>query len=194
MIPQLYKSLLIQHAQNVWKQRPGYHTVNEGSGHAPKFRCTVMVDGVSYTSPDTFQQRKAAEMDASRIAYFDLLQKLKNEALCLLREDKSLYKSILADFAAKMYMQKPAYQTAHVNTLPVFNSSLVFGDVSCTGDICRRKKEAEQSVARAVILKYIDSESGIKLSEIIKSKYKNYTKAIDNANAVSFNLINILSY
>ncbi|GKC14570.1 hypothetical protein Tco_1011352, partial [Tanacetum coccineum] len=28
------------------------------------------------------------------------------------------------------------------------------------------------------------SESGIKLSEIIKSKYKNYTKAIDNANAV----------
>ncbi|GKD28210.1 double-stranded RNA-binding, partial [Tanacetum coccineum] len=86
MIPQLYKFLLIQHAQNVWKQRPVYHTLNEGSGHAPKFRCTVMVDGVSYTSPDTFQQRKAAEMNVSRIAYFNLLQKLKNEALYLLRE------------------------------------------------------------------------------------------------------------
>ena len=86
VIPQPYKSLLIQHAQKVWKQQPLYLTINEGSGHAPKFRCTVLVDGVSYTSPDTFQQRKTAEMDASRITYFDLLQKLKNEALRLVRE------------------------------------------------------------------------------------------------------------
>ncbi|KAI3524108.1 hypothetical protein L1887_02760 [Cichorium endivia] len=39
----------------------------------------------------------------------------------------------------------------------------------------RTKKEAEQSAARAVILKYLDSESGNILPEIIKSKFHHQT-------------------
>lgn len=84
--PQLYKRLLNEYAQKLWKQPPVYQTRNEGSGHEPRFRSTVWADGVSYTSPDTFKQRKTAEADATRIALFATMHKLKNEALRLVHE------------------------------------------------------------------------------------------------------------
>lgn len=55
-----------------------------------------------------------------------------------------------------MNIPKPTYQTIQLDTpVPVFRSTLVFNDVSCTGDDSKSKKEAEQLAARAVILKYL---------------------------------------
>ncbi|KVI08884.1 uncharacterized protein LOC112522246 [Cynara cardunculus var. scolymus] len=178
--PQLYKCLLNKYAQKLWKQRPVYQTRNEGPDHLPKFRSTVWADGVSYTSPNTFKQRKMAELDASRIAVLATMHKLKNEALRLVREDKSFCKSILVEYAARMNIQKPTYQTIQLNTqIPVFRSSLVFNNVSCTGDDSKSKKEAEQSVARVVILKYLDSDSENIMSEIVNCKFRNYVEMKD---------------
>ncbi|XP_071739098.1 uncharacterized protein [Rutidosis leptorrhynchoides] len=185
--PNIYKSLMNQHAQKIWKQLPVYQTLNEGSEHSPKFRCTVWVGGMSYTSPSTFQRRKMAEMDASRVALFGSLQNLKNEASRLVSEDKSMCKSILVEYAHRMNIQNPTYHTIQLDTRPVFRSSLVFDGVSCTGENCKSKKESERSAALDVILKVLDSDSGIIISEIIKRRYKHYAifKKLQNAQNVT---------
>ena len=54
------------HKSNI--QLPIYQTFNEGSPHMPKFRSTVLVNGASYTSSDTFSTRKAAEQNAAELA------------------------------------------------------------------------------------------------------------------------------
>ena len=62
-------------------------------------------------------------------------------------------KSILNEFAVKVNREKPTYNSVQLpGPLPVFISTLVFDDVSYTGDAGRNKKEAEQLAARTVIL------------------------------------------
>ena len=58
---------------------PIYQTVNEGFQHAPKFRSTVLVDGVKITSEKTFWTRKAAEKDVAELALKHISQKKKDE-------------------------------------------------------------------------------------------------------------------
>lgn len=70
-----------------------------------------------------------------------------------LLQDTTFCKSILNEYAVKMHLDKPAYNTIQPGGLiPVFVSSLVFNGVSYTGDKGRNKKEAEQLAARAIIL------------------------------------------
>lgn len=76
---QLYKNRLQEYTQRLGLPFPVYQTTNEGFQHAPRFRSTVLVDGSSYTSTDTFLQRKAAEQDASRVALDELTPKMKDE-------------------------------------------------------------------------------------------------------------------
>jgi dsRNA-specific ribonuclease len=62
-------------------------------------------------------------------------------------------KSILNEFAAKMNLEPPTYDTIQQEALlPVFTSSLVFNGASYTGEAGKNKKEAEQLAARAVIV------------------------------------------
>lgn len=62
-------------------------------------------------------------------------------------------KSILNEFATKMNMELPTYNTTKPEgLLPVFKSSLVFNGASYTGSVGKNKKEAEQLAARAAIL------------------------------------------
>ncbi|CAH1437345.1 unnamed protein product [Lactuca virosa] len=187
MQQQLYKRLLNEQVQKLRKQVPVYQTNNEGAGHQPKFRTTIWIDGVKYTSPNTFHNRKLAETDASKITLFAIRQKLKDEALNHLCEDKIFCKAILMEYAVRMDIQRPTYQTTQLGSSPpLFRCCLVFNGASFTGDDCRNKKEAEQSAARAVILKYLDSETGIMLSEIIKSKFNHIpTKDIQIGNVVN---------
>ena len=63
-----------------------YQTFNEGSLHPPKFRSTVLVDGISYTSVNTFSHRKAAEQDVAKCALECISKKLKDEGCPLIRE------------------------------------------------------------------------------------------------------------
>lgn len=172
----MHKNRLQEYTQRSAIPLPIYQTVNEGFQHAPKFRSTVLVDGATYTSPNTFSHRKAAEQDVARLALEFISKKIKDEGCPLIREDTVFCKSILNEFAVKMNLEKPTYTTVQPEgLLPVFVSSLVFNGVTYTGDAGRNKKEAEQLAARTVILSILgNSGSGTLLSEIIKSKVKLY--------------------
>lgn len=73
-VPQdsMFKNRLQEYAQKAAISLPSYHTINEGSSHAPQFRSTVVFNGATYTSPKVFSHRKAAEMDVARIALLSL--------------------------------------------------------------------------------------------------------------------------
>ncbi|XP_057970642.1 double-stranded RNA-binding protein 5-like [Malania oleifera] len=172
----MHKNRLQEYTQRSSIPLPIYHTVNEGFQHAPRFRSTVLVDGASYTSPNSFSHRKAAEQDVAKLALECISQKIKDEGCPLIREDTIFCKSILNEYAVKMNLEKPIYNTVQSEgLLPIFESSLVFSGTRYTGDAGRNKKEAEQLAARAVILSMLgNTGSGTLLSEIIKSKMKLY--------------------
>lgn len=176
--PVMHKNRLQEYTQRSGIQMPIYQTRNEGMQHAPKFRSTVEVDGCSYTSPNTFSLRKTAEQDAAKFALEHILKKIKDEGCPHIHEDKIFCKSILNEFAVKMNLEKPTYNTVKLERegfLPVFMSTLVFNGLYHTGELGKNKKEAEQLVARAVIISLLgNSGSGTVLSEIIKSKDKLY--------------------
>lgn len=87
---QRFKNKLQEYTQKAPTQLPVYQTVNEGTQHAPQFRCTVLVDGTYYKSPNTFPQRKGAEQDAARVALDDINQKIKDDGRPLICEVSSL--------------------------------------------------------------------------------------------------------
>ncbi|KAI4307634.1 hypothetical protein L6164_030802 [Bauhinia variegata] len=184
----MYKNRLQEYAQRSSIPLPVYQTINEGSQHAPRFRSTVVVDGISITTENTFSQRKAAEQDAARLAMESITNKIRNEGCPLIYQDTMLCKSILNEYAVKLSLERPQYKTVQRDGLiPVFVSSLAFNGINYTGDAARSKKEAEQLAARAVILSILgDPGSGTALTEIIRSKSKLYAsinKLRDSQNA-----------
>ncbi|XWS30809.1 hypothetical protein CRYUN_Cryun23aG0021800 [Craigia yunnanensis] len=174
--PLMHKNRLQEFSQRSSIPLPVYQTFNEGSLHPPKFRSTVLVDGISYTSVNTFSHRKAAEQDVAKYALECISKKLKDEGCPLIREDTVLCKSILNEFAVKMNLEMPTYNTIQSGgLLPLFVSYLVFNGVTYSGETGRNKKEAEQLAARAAILSLLDdSKHGTFLLEIIKSKARFY--------------------
>ncbi|XAR51468.1 hypothetical protein NMG60_11006102 [Bertholletia excelsa] len=177
-VPQLvmYKNRLQEYAQKSAIPLPVYQTLNEGKPHAPKFRSTVFVDGVYYTSQNTFSNRKAAEQDVAKLALDGITKKIKEEGCPLINEDTVFCKSILIEYAVKLNMEKPQYKTIQPEgPFPMFVSSLVFNGVTYTGEAARSKREAEQVAARGVIISILGtSDTRTSICEIIKSKSKLY--------------------
>lgn len=177
----LYKNRLQEFTQRAKIPLPVYKTISEGGPrHAPQFRSTVVVDGKTFTSLTTFSNRKAAEQDVAKIALEGISRSIKDcissktgdEGFPPIYEDRVFCKSILHEFAVKMNLEKPTYNTVRVEGLvPVFVSSLDFNGVHYTGEPSVTKKEAEQLAARAVILSILGNcGAATSLSEIIKSK------------------------
>ncbi|XP_042506814.1 double-stranded RNA-binding protein 3-like [Macadamia integrifolia] len=82
----LHKNRLQEYTQRSAIPLPIYQTINEGSPHAPRFRSTVVVDGASYVSTDTFSQRKEAEQAVAKYALELISEKIKNEGCALIVE------------------------------------------------------------------------------------------------------------
>ncbi|XP_052196095.1 double-stranded RNA-binding protein 4-like isoform X2 [Diospyros lotus] len=143
----------------------------EGDQHPPRFRSTVLIKGDYYNSAGTFANRTAAEKDAARAALVGVSQKSRHEMTLFTFEVPIFCKAILNEYAMKMKIQKPAYNTIKQGGLvPAFVSSLVFNGVTYTGLEGKNKKNAERLAARAVILSLLgNSDSRTVLSEIIKS-------------------------
>lgn len=177
-----YKNRLQEFTQRAKIPLPVYRTVNEGQSHAPKFKSTVVVDGVTYASVNAYSSRRAAEQDVAKVALEGISRKINNwvtnkmneEGFPPIYEEKVICKSILHEFAAKMNLEKPKYNTVRFEgVLPGFVSSVVFGGVTCTGEACKSKKEAEQCAAREVILSILGNLGlATILPEIIKAKAK----------------------
>ncbi|CAN4079892.1 unnamed protein product [Withania somnifera] len=171
----MHKNRLQELTQRSSLDRPVYHTVNAGSQHSPLFRSSVFVDGVWYTSPNTFSHLKAAEQDAAKVALIGVKEKMKHEGCPLIREDTVFCKSILNEYAVKMNLEKPTYQTVQsAALLPVFKSTSVFNGTHYIGETGKNKKEAEQLAARAAVISILETGAGTVMFEIIKSKRKLY--------------------
>ncbi|XP_002532469.3 double-stranded RNA-binding protein 4 isoform X1 [Ricinus communis] len=174
----MYKNRLQEYTQRQSLQLPIYQTVNEGYPHDPKFRSTVLVDGEEYTSHNTFSHRKEAEQDVAKLALTSITEKIKDEIKDekFTHEDTVACKSILNEYAVKMQLEMPTYNTVKQGGLfPIFVSSSVFNGVTYNGDMGRTKKEAEQLAARAAVLSLLRNvESGEIISKFFKSKRKLY--------------------
>ncbi|KAK4367924.1 hypothetical protein RND71_011716 [Anisodus tanguticus] len=89
--------------------------------------------------------------------------------------DTVFCKSIMNEYAVKMHLERPTYQTVQsVALLPVFKSTSVFNGIHYTGETGKNKKEAEQLAARAAVMSILETDSGSVMLEIIKSKRKLY--------------------
>ncbi|KAL5191411.1 Double-stranded RNA-binding protein 4 [Glycine soja] len=160
-------------------QFPVYHTINEGQDHIPKFRSTVWVAEMHYTSPSTFSQKKkkAAEQDVARLALEGILHRTRDEGLFLVDQISPIFKSIMNEYAHKLHVEQPTYNNDKQllgGVLPAFITSLVFNGTSYTGGPAGTKKDVEQSAAKAAILSIMgilpcDSSSGTSLAEIIRA-------------------------
>ncbi|KAJ8567419.1 hypothetical protein K7X08_019627 [Anisodus acutangulus] len=171
----MHKSRLQEFTQQSSLDFPVYQTFSLDSPHVPLFRSSVLVDRFWYTSPSTFSHKKAAEQDAVRVALISMKDKMKHEGCPLIREDTLFCKSIMNEYAIKMNLEKPTYQTVQYGAMPpVFKSTLVFNGTHYMGETGKKKKEAEQLAARAVVISILDSNSGTLMLEIIKSKRKLY--------------------
>ncbi|KHN26086.1 Double-stranded RNA-binding protein 4 [Glycine soja] len=153
-------------------QFPVYHTINEG--HIPKFRSTVWVAEMRYTSPSTFSQKKVVEQDVARLALEGILHRTRDEGLSLVDQISPIFKSIMNEYAHKLHVEQPTYNNDKQllgGVLPAFITSLVFNGTSYTGGPAGTKKDVEQSAAKAAILSIMsDSSSGTALAEVIRSK------------------------
>lgn len=172
-----YKSRLQQFTQKASIPLPVYITFCEAE-HPPSFRSKVKVNGTCFTS-DTCPSKKMAEQEVAKLALAGLISKVKDEGSSFIREGtvtSSLCKSIMNEYAVKMNMERPTYDTVQPKglqgLLPVFVASLIFNGVTFTGDTATNKKEAEKFAARSAILSILGSESGTTMSEIVRSKFR----------------------
>lgn len=182
----MHKNRLQEYAQRSSIPLPLYQTVNEGYPHAPKFRSTVIIDGVTFISPRTFPHRKEAEQDVAKLALEGISMKIRDEGIPLIHADATFCKSILHEYAVKMNIEKPTYASTQLEggLLPFFISSLVFDGKTYTGVAGRSKKEAEQMAARAVIESILaHSNTRTLMSQIVKSKGKLYAAIRGNGDS-----------
>lgn len=84
--PAMYKNHLQEFSLRSGNEFPVYQTINEGVLHTPKFRSTVRVAGMTYTSKSTFPQKKAAEQDVARLALESILEKTRKDGPSLVSE------------------------------------------------------------------------------------------------------------
>ncbi|KAJ4848321.1 hypothetical protein Tsubulata_003714 [Turnera subulata] len=170
----MHKSRLYEYTQRHGLPLPTYRTSVEGSTREQRFRSTVSVDGVEYTTPPSFLNRKSAEQGAARLAMESIVQNSKAVGFPVILQDTLLCKSVLHEYAAKMGLPLPSYETVRVNgPLPLFQSTVNFNGGSTRGVARGSKKDGEQSAARAVIVSLLaDPETAFSVSEIINSKLR----------------------
>ncbi|MED6121521.1 hypothetical protein PIB30_030950 [Stylosanthes scabra] len=186
----MYKNRLQEFAQRSNMPLPVYQTTSEGSSHAPRFWATVWVNGTSYTSQMPFSQRKAAEQNAAKIALENLHEKIKDDGCPLISEvpysttlmfPDIFSKSIMNEYATKLSVEKPTYNTVMLEGLiPRFESFVAFNGTKYNSVIGKTKKEAEQLAARAAILSILGDSSSTTLQALIRSKSRLYAAVKPN--------------
>ncbi|KAL7003391.1 HLA class II histocompatibility antigen, DR beta 4 chain, partial [Sarracenia purpurea var. burkii] len=89
----LYKNLLQNYAQKRNFSLPQYSCESEGPSHASRFKSKVIIDGITYESPEFFSPIKEAEHAAAKVAWESLSTNEIHE------DDFGLYKNLLQEFA-----------------------------------------------------------------------------------------------
>ncbi|XP_021735126.1 double-stranded RNA-binding protein 4-like [Chenopodium quinoa] len=177
--PPIFKNKLQEYTQKRALPFPSYRTANEGFQHAPMFRSTVFVEGVEYTSKQTFRRLKEAEQDAAKLAYECILcNEQQLDAKPLLHEDPKSSKSMLYEYACKQQLDMPAYKTQSSEgegQLPIFVSTVTVAGNNFTGKGGQSKKDSEQLAAQAALQWLQGTNSGAILNQMASLKRKHYS-------------------
>ncbi|XP_045832372.1 double-stranded RNA-binding protein 8-like [Trifolium pratense] len=175
-----FKSSLIEFALKSKMKEPEFHSRNEGESHAPKYRSSVLVDGFVFTTEQTFFRRKDADQEVSRIALEQLTNKIIPEGYSLVAKSVTFCKATLNEYAAKLHMTRPTYNTVeYKSVIPYFVCTVDFNGTSYVGEAAGRKRDAENLAARSAILSFIgNSESGMILIRTIRAKAELFGSAI----------------
>ncbi|KHN18667.1 Double-stranded RNA-binding protein 4 [Glycine soja] len=110
---------------------------------------------VTLPHPHFPKKKKAAEQDVARLALEGILHRTRDEGLSLVDQISPIFKSIMNEYAHKLHVEQPTYNTDKQllgGVLPAFITSLVFNGTSYTGGPAGTKKDVEQSAAKAAIL------------------------------------------
>ncbi|KAK7310475.1 hypothetical protein RJT34_08027 [Clitoria ternatea] len=174
-----WKSILHEYVAKLNMEKPSYNTVYQGP-LLPVFISSLVFNGTSYIG-DIARSKTDAKQSAARAAILSILGNLNLGTMLIgISKSKSMlynkhkgkalqdihanlkdvrvgnstfWKSIVHEYAVKLNLEKPAYNTVHQGSLfLVFTSSIVFNGTSYTSDPARSKKDVKQSVARATIL------------------------------------------
>lgn len=144
----MFKSQLQEYVQKASLPTPVYETTKEGPPHEPKFKSTVIVNGVSYVSPPSdFRNRKAAEHAAARVALEELgfvPNPLNERGRC---------KSLLQEYTQKSSLPLPIYRSEGSGKLhsPTYICTVEVSGIQYTGGAASTKKEAEMKASRVAL-------------------------------------------
>ncbi|KAL5826317.1 hypothetical protein ACOSQ4_018114 [Xanthoceras sorbifolium] len=170
--PLMHKNRLQEYSQRSLTALPLYQTINGGFQHAPEFRSTLMVDGETYTSSNTFSHRKAAEQNVAKLALECILKKIKNEECS---PKPLMHKNRLQEYTQRSLSALPLYQTINegFQHAPEFRSTvMVDGETYTSSNTFSHRKAAEQDVAKLAlecISKKIKNEECPPIIEVLRN-------------------------
>ncbi|KAG6543557.1 hypothetical protein Mapa_015051 [Marchantia paleacea] len=151
----MHKSQLQEYAQKAAILPPVYEFVKEGASHEPRFKCIVILNGVSYESPPGFPNLKSAEHAAAKVALDALQQTTDGTGVSPSPVHESgLCKNLLQEYAQKNSLPLPVYQSTRAGEdhAPTFTSSVEIAGVKYSGGSAKNKKEAEIKAAKTALL------------------------------------------
>ncbi|XP_058755693.1 double-stranded RNA-binding protein 1-like [Vicia villosa] len=171
----MYKTQL-QHLchQRKWSL-PKYSVMYDGPQHKPIYKAYVLVNGVTFTSSDTFSSSKEAQNQAAKSAFLNLsspssrssiptdeygpkeeVEAVKSQETPVIRtETARLSKQQLQNYARKNNLEQPVYTIKNEGLLHDirFKASVVIGGKSFDSQtFFNTRKEAEQAAAKVALM------------------------------------------
>ncbi|RAL50889.1 hypothetical protein DM860_005245 [Cuscuta australis] len=155
----MYKSKLAELCQmHAWKQ-PEYKTEKEGPDHMPRFSATVVVNGVSFITPNNLSRSSKEATNLAAQVAFDHFSSLKptfsQEGPFPSKTDVlHIYKNQLQQYAQKQGITLPEYscETEGPPHYRRFKSKVALaGKVYESPQFFRTLKEAEQAAAKVAL-------------------------------------------
>jgi len=145
MVPpaEMSKNRLQEYAQKNSLPLPVYDTVNEGENNIQHFKSTVTINGAKYESAPGFNNKKAAQKAAAKVAVEDL----QRQGLLLQFEERLRPKNMLAELASKKNMPPPTYRFTRT-----FTATVGINGASYTGGPASNLREAANKAAFEAIM------------------------------------------
>ena len=82
----MYKNFLLVYTQRSTIPQPIDQSMSKRPSNTLRFRSTVEVDGVTYTSPNTFLQKKETKQDVTEVTLEHISKRIRDEGCPLVHE------------------------------------------------------------------------------------------------------------
>ncbi|XP_060200205.1 double-stranded RNA-binding protein 1-like [Lycium barbarum] len=167
----MYKSKLQEVCQNKKWALPKYCCMKDGEDHDPKFKASVVVNGINFDSPTLCKSSKEAHNEAAKFAFLHFTSEITSivyvkyitrtnsvAQLALMtlvtvsfeKSNASSYKSFLQELAQHEEICLPEYRTTGVgepHNLTFLSNVEIEGEIF-RGDGAKSKKQAEENAAK----------------------------------------------